>query len=44
MRSFLELNPAEAEGVNGDFSAEGTEDIARKVEQAYRDSNPFGLG
>lgn len=43
MRSLLELEPQRAEGVNGEFTAEGTEDIARKVEQAYRNSNPFGL-
>lgn len=44
MRTVLELNPHEADGVNGQYSAEGTEDIARKVQQAYRNNNPFGLG
>lgn len=43
MRSLLELEPQRAEGVNGEYSAEGTEDIARKVEQAYRNNNPLGL-
>ena len=43
MRSLLELEPQRAEGVNGEFTAEGTEDIARKVEQAYRNSNPLGI-
>ena len=43
MRSLLELEPQRAEGVNGEFIAEGTEDIARKVEQAYRNSNPLGI-
>lgn len=44
MRSYLELNPESADGITGEYSAEGIEDIGRKVEQAYRDSNPFGLG
>ncbi|MBO4316555.1 MAG: tetratricopeptide repeat protein [Prevotella sp.] len=44
MHSYLELNPEEMDGVNGEYSAEGTEDIGRTVEQAYRNSNPFGLG
>ena len=43
MRTLLEIEPQRAEGVNGEFSAEGTEDIAKKVEQAYRNSNPFGI-
>ena len=37
------VEPQRAEGVNGEYSAEGTEDIARKVEQAYRNNNPLGL-
>ena len=44
MRTVLELNPHEADGVNGQYTAEGTEDIAQKVQQAYRNNNPFGLG
>lgn len=44
MRSYLELNPEGTDGVTGEYSAEGTEDIGRMVEQAYRNSNPFGLG
>lgn len=44
MRTVLELNPHEADGVNGQYTAEGTEDIAQKVNQAYRNNNPFGLG
>lgn len=43
MRSLLELEPQRVDGVNGEYTAEGTEDIAKKVEQAYRNSNPFGL-
>ena len=44
MRMVLELNPHEADGVNGQYTAEGTEDIAQKVQEAYRNNNPFGLG
>lgn len=44
MRSYLELNPEGMDEVSGEYSAEGKEDIGRQVEQAYRNSNPFGLG
>ena len=44
MRSYLELNPEGMDEVTGEYSAEGKEDIGRQVEQAYRNSNPFGLG
>ena len=39
-RKVLELTP-EVANVDGDFKAEGTEDIQRKVEEAYRKNNPF---
>ena len=44
MRSYLELNPEGMDEVTGEYTAEGKEDIGRQVEQAYRNSNPFGLG
>lgn len=43
MRMVLELNPAEAEAVNGDYTAEGREDIQRRMEQAYKRNNPYGF-
>jgi len=44
MKSVLELDPNQAKQVSGNYSAEGTEDIGRQVEQAYRNNNPLGLG
>ena len=43
MRTLMELNPDKVNEVNGEFCAEGTENIQQKVEQAYKQSNPFGL-
>lgn len=43
MKSVLELDPNKAKEVNGEYSAEGKEDIQQKVEQAYKDKNPFGI-
>ena len=42
-RAALELEPEQVADVNGDYTARGTEDIQRKVEEAYRNSNPFGV-
>jgi len=44
MKAVLELDPEKAKEVNGEYNAEGTEDIQRKVEDAYKNNNPFGLG
>ena len=44
MKSVLELDPNQAKQGSGNYSAEGTEDIGRQVEQAYRNNNPLGLG
>ena len=44
MKAVLELDPNQAKQVSGNYSAEGTEDIGRQVEQAYRNNNPLGLG
>lgn len=44
MRQVLELNPKEQNGINGEFTAEGTENIQQKVEQAYRSVDPYGIG
>ena len=40
MRSVLELDPKIAEGVSGDYTAEGVE---HKVRTAYKSVDPFGL-
>ena len=40
MRSVLELDPKMAEGVSGDYTAEGVE---HKVRTAYKSVDPFGL-
>lgn len=40
MRSVLELDPKMAEGVSGDYTAEGVE---HKVHTAYKSVDPFGL-
>ncbi len=40
---LLELNPNEAKAVNGDYKAEGTEDIQQKMEQTYKNNNPYGF-
>ena len=40
MRSVLELDPKMAEGVSGDYSAEGVE---HKMRTAYKSVDPFGL-
>ena len=42
-RAALELEPEQVADVSGDYTARGTEDIQRKVEEAYRNSNPFGV-
>ena len=42
-RAALELEPEQVADVTGDYSARGTEDIQRRVEQAYRNNNPLGL-
>lgn len=42
-RAAMELEPEQVADVNGDYTARGTEDIQRKVEEAYRNSNPFGV-
>lgn len=44
MKSVLELDPEKTKEVNGEYNAEGTENIQRKVEDAYKNNNPFGLG
>jgi tetratricopeptide (TPR) repeat protein len=44
LRQVLELNPKEQNGINGEFAAEGTENIQQKVEQAYRSVDPYGIG
>jgi tetratricopeptide (TPR) repeat protein len=44
MRQVLELNPKAQNGVNGEYTAEGTENIQQKVEQAYRSVDPYGIG
>ena len=43
MRQVLEIAPDTLDGTNGDFTAEGREDIQCKVEQAYQNINPLGL-
>ena len=40
MEKVLELSPAEMEGINGDYTAEG---IEQQVRRAYSAVNPFGL-
>lgn len=40
MRSVLELDPKMAEGVSGDYTAEGVE---HKVRTAYKSVDPFGV-
>ena len=40
MRSVLELDPKMAEGVSGDYSAEG---IESKVKAKYRSMDPYGI-
>lgn len=42
-RAVLELAPNEVAGVSGNYTARGTENIQRKVEEAYRNNNPLGL-
>ncbi len=44
MRQVLELNPNGQNGINGEFTAEGTENIQQKVEKAYRSLDPYGIG
>jgi tetratricopeptide (TPR) repeat protein len=44
MKAVLELDPDKSKEVSGEYNAEGTEDIQRKVEEAYKNNNPFGLG
>ncbi len=39
----LELNPKEIDEVNGNYKAEGTEDIQQKMEQRYKQNNPYGF-
>ncbi|MGI6222914.1 MAG: tetratricopeptide repeat protein [Prevotella sp.] len=41
MKIVLELDPKEAEAVDGKFEAEGHEDIQQQVEQSYKNVNPF---
>lgn len=43
MRQVLEIAPDTLDGTTGDFTAEGREGIQCKVEQAYRDINPYGF-
>ncbi len=40
MRKYLELRPEEMEGVNGQYEAEGVEEMMKR---AYSPINPFGL-
>jgi tetratricopeptide (TPR) repeat protein len=42
-QQLLELNPQEAEGVNGNFEAKGTENIQQKMEEMYKNNNPYGF-
>lgn len=44
MKAVLELDPEKVKEVNGEYNAEGTENIQQKVEDAYKNNNPFGLG
>ena len=44
MRQVLELNPNVQNDVNGEFTADGTENIQQKVEKAYRSLDPYGIG
>lgn len=44
MQSVLELSPKETQNSSDASSSSDLADIQRKVEQAYRDNNPFGLG
>ena len=43
MRQVLELSPHELDATSGDFTAEGREGIQCKVEQNYRNMNPYGF-
>ena len=40
MRKYLELRPEELNGVNGEYKAEGVEEMMKR---AYSAINPFGL-
>lgn len=45
MKQVLELNPQEAESVNGKYQAEGREgqDIQQRMKQKYKENNPYGF-
>ena len=44
MKQLLEIQPNLASDVNGEFRSEGSDaGIQQQVEQAYRNSNPFGI-
>lgn len=43
MRQLLEIEPTAADDVNGEFTNEHKENIQQQVEQAYRNSNPYGF-